>query len=292
MTKFIVKKKEFRQFLDVACMKGTIHFRDSKKVKNKLFPSFDLKVTKYQGRDALKAIALDPHSKKARARFVLTGITIKEEGSIPITDYDILKNVLKRKGLPKGNIMVEAEGSTIELTNIKTEDSYTVRQQMDDSYEIYSSDNEKLAKQRNQLKAWDEMCSIKDGELFIDKGDGIEFPTHLKMKKTDLEKITDDAIHLTQDNKTPFVFDGEQLLGKKGKGNSNVKSKHPIPVDVIKGEEEFDCSFYNIQSIIPNMFREIEFFTKQGAKSTSMWIRSTHQNIDANVSLASVIEDD
>ena len=71
-------------------------------------------------------------------------------------------------------------------------------------------------------------------------------------------KLVDDTINLTKDNNTTISLQDGLLKAFKGEANAATKGRHEIDfVDLGSELIDFEGEFYNIQTIVPNLFNRI-----------------------------------
>lgn len=254
MTKFKISKENFKKFLQITACEGVVKFRDSKALRQPLFSSFYLTVKD----GTLEVLTVDTIKKKIQLNTVINGVDVIEEGTIAISDYNAILDVLKGKGLGKNPIVtVFDEGSKLK---IETDD---------DGYEIRQRDNEDLEKVSQKLKylrAWRKGHVKGEGGILVASAMNpktkeivkVPFSMKIVVNKDDLLKVVDDTINLTKDNKTRLTHLNGLLKAFKGEENARTKGRHKIPYeDIGKDLIDFEEYFYNIQTIVPNLFSKI-----------------------------------
>ena len=271
MVKFRIKKEDFLKFLTRISCNGVIKFRDGKAVKQALFSCFYLDA---QG-DKLEVLTVDTVKKKIRMDAIIKGIDITEEGTITISDYQAIVDVLKGRGLGKGMITVWNEGDKIFIESDKGKDGYEIRQRENKDIEVFTW---KKGRRIKILNAWRKGHKFEVVETEVDgniiKGEGlliatltdpktkekfdVPFSTKLEVSKDDLLKLVDDTINLTKDNNTTISLQDGLLKAFKGEANAATKGRHEIDfVDLGSELIDFEGEFYNIQTIVPNLFNRI-----------------------------------
>lgn len=292
MVEFSVDKDVFKKFLEVCCMQGTIQFRDNKGISKPLFSSFYLNVFE----DRLEVLTVDPYTRKTRAEFILRDIIGIEQGEIPIIDFNAIMSCLGGKGI-SGLITVSNRDSIITLESDK--DVYEIRQKGRIFYDDLK-DKEKV-KTLNALQMWKDWHQFDEqGMLHMYaemKGKTVDapYPMKLKVNKKDLLKVVGDTLNIMKDNKTKLVFHEGKFLAYKGEENAKIKSRHEIPYEPLLDDIiEFEDKFKKIQTVVPNLFDEIELnFRRINADgSLAIFIRSIDEklNIEINIGLISVLE--
>lgn len=304
MAKFRITKENFLKFLTKTSCQGVIKFSDDKAVKNSLFSCFYLDVIG----DKLEVLTIDTIKKKIQMNAIIRGIDVITPGTITISDYKAIVNVLKGRGLGKGMLTVWNEGSKIFIEGEK--DGYEIRQRENKDIEIFTA---KKGRQIKKLNAW------KNGHKFevietevngqIIKTDGIligtvvdpktketvgiPFSTKIKVSKGDLLKIVGDTLDITKDNKTLISFQNGILKIFKGEANARIKGKHTIDYkDLGNDLLDFEEYFYNIQTIVPNLFDNITFNIRRitSDNSVAIWIKSIDEKakMEINIGLPSI----
>jgi len=254
MAKFRIKKGILKSFIEKTACNGIIKFRENTAVKQPLFSCFFLKVE--DGK--LEVLTIDTIKKKVRLNSIISGVEVIESGTITISDYEAILDVLKGKGLGKNPVItVFDEGSKLK---IETDD---------DGYEIRQRDNEDLEKVSQKLKylrAWRKGHIKGEGGILVASAmnpktkEIVKVPFNMKIvvNKEDLLKVVADTINLTKDNKTKLTHVDGELKAFKGEENARTKGRHKIPYeDIGKDVIDFDEYFYNIQTIVPNLFSKI-----------------------------------
>lgn len=305
MAEFTINKSDLKKFFDVCSMEGTIQFRDKKGIKKPLFSTFYLNVKN----DTLEVLTTDPYRRKTDAQFIKRDVVTLAEGTIPILEIEAIMSCLKGKGI-SGLISVSNKDSIITLETSK--DVYEIRQKgkifLD---ELKDKDKVQVLKHLDQWKTWhvfEKVQSVKEDELnavtveyeqlFMNHPNTkVPYPMRIKIKKEELLKIVGDTLNIMKDNKTRLVFKDGVFKAYKGEENAKIKSKHEIDFEYLLPEEEyieFDEEFYNVQSIIPNLFDEIEFNIRRVNvnKTIAIFVRSIDDKskIEANVGLISIIK--
>jgi len=115
----------------------------------------------------------------------------------------------------------------------------------------------------------------------------------ITVNKDDLLKVVDDTINLTKDNKTRLTFQDGVLKAFKGEENARTKGKHIIPYeDVGENVMDFDEYFYNIQTIVPNLFSKITLNIRriEADKTLAVWVNSMDEKskTEINISFTSI----
>jgi len=303
MAKFRIEKEDFLKFLTKTSCEGVIKFRDSTAVKSPLFSCFYLDVNG----DKLEVLTIDTIKKKIRMNAIVRGIEVIEEGTITISDYKAITDVLKGRGLGKGTLTVWNEGTKIFIESEK--DGYEIRQRDNKDIEIFT---EKKGRQIKLLNAWKNGHNFEvvekeiDGNIvnfegilvatLVDKTKQeikIPFNTKIEVPKEDLLKVVGDALDITKDNKTLISFQDGVLKAFKGEANAGTKGKHTIDyIDLGNDLLDFKEDFYNIQTIVPNLFDKITLNIRRVETDNSIviWIKSTDKKskIEINIGLPSI----
>jgi len=301
MAIFTIEKENLKKFFDVCSMEGTIQFRDKKGIKKALFSSFYLIVEK----DRLEVLTVDPYRRKTDAHFIKTGILVSEEGTIPIMEQEAIMLCLKGKGI-SGLIEVSNKNTIITLETEK--DVYEIRQKGKIFLEELKDDvKAQVLKHLNSWKTWhvfenieetdEEGNVIKEYEqLFMNHPSAkVPYPMRIKVNKEELLKIVGDTINIMKDNKTRLTFKDGVFKAFKGEANAKITSKHIVDYEPLLEEfVEFDQEFYNVQSIIPNLFDNIELNVRnvKANGTTAIFMRSIDEksNIEANIGLVSIVK--
>ena len=275
MAKFRIKKEDFKNFLVKTSCNGVIKYRDSKKVEQPLFSCFYLDV---KG-DRLEVLTIDTVKKKIQMNTVIHDIDVIEEGVITISDYKAIIDVLGGRGLGKGILTVWDEKNEIFIESEK--DGYQIRQRENADIGIFTAKKGRMIKYLNGWRK-NHNFEIEEKEIEIDgssvtiKEEGIliatvkhpktkeilhiPFSTKLEVSKEDLLKVVADTLNLTKDNKTIISLQDGVLKAFKGEANARTKGKHIIDFKDLGSElMDFEESFYNIQTIVPNLFDKIVF---------------------------------
>ncbi|KKN22677.1 hypothetical protein LCGC14_0912600 [marine sediment metagenome] len=310
MAKFRIEKGNFKNFLLKTSCNGIIKFRDSKKVEQPLFSCFYLDAKD----DRLEVLTIDTVKKKIQMNSVITGIEVIEPGVITISDYKAIVEVLSGRGLDKGLVTVWNEGNKIFIETEK--DGYEIRQRDNSDIEIFTAKKGKMIK---YLNAWRKAHAFEfeerevevDGQIIKFKDEGlliatvkdpktkeklvIPFSTKIEVSKEDLLKLVDDTVRLTKDNKTVISLHDGVLKAFKGEANARITGKHIIDYKDLGSELiDFEKSFYNIQTIVPNLFDKITFnIRKIGTdNSLAIWIKSVDEKskTEINIGLLSIKE--
>jgi len=302
MAEFTIEKDNLKKYLDVCSMEGTIQFRDKKGIKKPLFSTFYLTV----GNDRLEVLTTDPYRRKTDAQFIKTDVVTLQEGRIPILEQEALMQCLKGKGI-SGLINVSNKDSIITLETDK--DVYEIRQK--GKIFLNELEDKKKAQVLKHLSDWKEWHQFErpkdeDGEPIEEEPEilymnhpkvKVPYPMRITIKKEDLLKIVGDTLNIMKDNKTRLLCKDGVLKAFKGEENAKIKSRHEIPFEYVNTEEEFldfDAEFYNIQSVIPNLFDEIEFNIRRvkANNTIAIFVKSidVKSKIEANVGLISIIK--
>jgi len=275
MAKFRIEKENFKNFLVKTSCNGVIKYRDSKSVTQPLFSCFYLDV---KG-DRLEVLTIDTVKKKIQMNTVIHEIDVIEEGVITISDYKAIIDVLGGRGLGEGILTVWDEGNKIFIESEK--DGYEIRQRENADIAIFTAKKGRMIKYLNGWRK-NHNFEIEEKEIEIDgssvtiKEEGIliatvkdpktkeilhiPFSTKLEVSKEDLLKVVADTLNLTKDNKTIISLQDGVLKAFKGEANARTKGKHIIDFKDLGSElMDFEESFYNIQTIIPNLFDKIVF---------------------------------
>ena len=304
MVKFRIKKEDFLNFLTKTSCNGVIKFRDGKAVTQPLFSCFYLDA---EG-DKLEVLTIDTVKKKIRMDAIIRGIDVIEPGTITISDYKAITSPLGGRGLGKGMITVWNEGTKIFIESDK--DGYEIRQRDNKDIEVFTA---KKGRQIKLLNMWKNGHTFEVIEKEVDKqivkSEGlliatlkdiktkenikIPFPTKLEVSKEDLLKVVDDTLKLTKDNKTVISLQDDVLKAFKGEANANTKGRHNIDyIDLGSELLEFKEDFYNIQTIVPNLFKKIVFNIRriESDNSIAVWIKSVDEKskIEINIALTSI----
>lgn len=302
MAEFTIDKNDFKKFLDVCSMEGTIQFRDKKGIKKPLFSTFYLNI----GNDVLEVLTTDPYRRKTDAQFIKRDVMTSQEGTIPILEADAISGCLK--GGISGLIAVSERNSIITLESEK--DVYEIRQKGKVFLEeLKDKDKETALKHLNDWKNWhqfEEAQKVIEDEtggrteiveqLFLNHPKvKVPYPMRIRIKKEELMKVVGDTLNIMKDNKTRFKFEKGKLYAYKGEENAKIKSTHEIDFDPLLDEYiEFDEEFYNVQSIIPNLFDDVEFNIRRIKQNDTIaiFVRSIDEKskIEANVALISIIK--
>jgi len=308
MAKFRIEKGNFKNFLLKTSCNGVIKFRDSKSVTQPLFSCFYLDAKD----DRLEVLTIDTVKKKIQMNSVITGVEVIEPGVITISDYKSIVEVLKGRGLDKGLITVWNEGDKIFIETDK--DGYEIRRRDNADIEIFTAKKGRMIKYLNswrkahqfeveekEIEVNGQKVAIKEEGLLIftikdpktKETLVIPFPTKIEVSKEDLLKVVDDTLNLTKDNKTIISLQAGVLKGFKGEANARTKGKHIVEYKDLGTElTDFDESFYNIQTIIPNLFDKITFNIRRVEKDNSLaiWIKSVDEKskTEINIGLLSI----
>lgn len=297
MAEFTIEKQNLKKFFDTCSMEGTIQFRDKKAIKKPLFSSFYLIV----GNNRLEVITTDPYRRKTDAHFIKTGVITHQEGTIPVMEYEAIKECLKGKGI-SGLIAVSNKDTIITLETEK--DVYEIRQKGKIFLEELKEEDK--AQVLKHLESWKEWHQFDENGMLIMHYVGknkageevkkdVPYPMRIKIKKEELLKIVGDTINIMKDNKTQLIFKDGVFKALKGEENAKIKSKHIVDYEPLLEEfVEFDEEFYNIQSIIPNLFDDIEMNVRRvnANKTIAIFVRSIDEKskIEANIGLVSIIK--
>ena len=199
-------------------------------------------------------------------------------------------------------ITVSAKDTIITLESIK--DVYEIRQKgkiyLD---ELKKKDKTQVLKHLENWKKWHQFdekgmlimhysATTKAGK---EVKQDVPYTMKIKVKKEDLLKVVGDTINIMKDNKTRLVFKDKKFLAFKGEENANIKSKHNIDYEsLLEDHIEFDEEFYNIQSIIPNLFDNIELNVRRvnANKTVAIFVRSIDEKskIEVSIGLISIIK--
>ncbi len=299
MPEFAIEKDKLKKFFDVCSMEGTIQFRDKKGIKKPLFSSFYLIV----GKDRLEVLTVDPYRRKTDAQFIKTEVLTSQEGTIPIMEQEAIMSCLKGRGI-SGLITLSNKDTIITLESEK--DVYEIRQKGKVFLEELKEDvKTQVLTHLNNWKSWhrfDEngmliMHYVAKNKAGEEVKQDVPYPMKIKVKKEELLKIVGDTINIMKDNKTRFVFKDGKFLAYKGEGNAKIKSTHELDYENLLQDEEFiefDQEFYNVQSIIPNLFDDIELNVRnvKANGTTAIFMRSIDDksNIEANIGLVSIVK--
>ena len=299
MTKFRINKKEFREYLKCCSMKGIIQYQDSKPIKNCLFYNFNIEV-----RDGkLKVLTMDPYMRGIQGKFVKKDVDILEEGFMLISDYDLIDDCLGGKGL-SDEILVYNDQRNPTTIFIETEnDLYEIRQRgkfFIDELEMSEENKAGLIEELRNWDEWHEFERTEDGKimLFMNHPKAkVPYPMRIVVHKDSIMKCVDDTLKITKDNKTRIVSENGILRFMKGEKNAKIKSSHEIEyLNLLDDEDviQFDEEFYNIHTIIPNMFEDIEFNIRRVKSNNviALYIVSEDQEskIEINVGMGSIIK--
>jgi hypothetical protein len=290
MAKFKVNKENLQKFVELTSCDGVIQFRDKKGIRKPLFNSFYIDVNP-DGR--IEVLTIDTVRKKVMADFLMYVPEVIEEGIIALQDLDAIKLVLKGKGLPNtGYLVVSNNETTITIESEDGGDYYVIRQRGNE-------DIERMQQKQiiQKLKAWKEWHEfMEDGSLMLHhkvKKIDVPYTMRIKVDRDDLLKVVGDTTSITKDNKTNIVCASGKLSANKGEANAKIKSGHNIKFENL-GDDilEFDSEFKGIQTIVPNLFNDIEFhIRKQQNNSTAIWIKTydAKAKIEANIALISIL---
>jgi len=304
MAKFRIEKENFLKFLTKTSCQGVIKFRDDKAVKSPLCSCFYLDVNG----DKLEVLTIDTIKKKIQFNTIIRGIDVIEPGTITISDYTAIVKVLQGRGLGKGIITVWNEGSKIFIESEK--DGYEIRQRDNKDIEIFTA---KKGMQIKKLNAWKNCHSFEviekeiEGQIVNFEGTliatlldpktkekiKIPFPTKIEVSKEDLLKLVGDALDITKDNETLIFFKDGVLKAFKGEANASTKGRHTINyIDLGNDLIDFEENFYNIQTIVPNLFDKITLNIRRVESDNSIviWIKSVDEKtkIEINIGLPSI----
>jgi len=290
MAKFKITKEKFKKFLEITACEGVVKFRDSKAIKQPLFSCFFLVVADGE----LEVLTIDTIKKKIQLNNIISGIEVIEEGSITISDYNSILDVLKGKGLGNGDSLITVwdEGDKIYIESDK--DGYEIRQRKNKDLKTV---NQKLKYLQGWRKAHEEnekgiiiLTARNQKTKEIVK---VPFSMKVEVKKEDLLKVVDDTINLTKDNKTKISLKDNVLKAFKGDANARTRGKHEIPYEDIGTDLiEFEADFYNIQTIVPNLFSKVILNIRKVETdgSLAVWIKSMDEKTktEINIGLISI----
>jgi len=292
MTQFKINKKEFAEFLKKCMFNGTIKFRDGKAVNKPMFSCFYLDVDENQ----LEVLAIDTWRKKVRLNVIKSGVEVGEPGVITIQDPQIILDILNGKGLGKSaEITVRTDG--IKLLIESDTDGYEIKQKNNKDIKILQ--DEKFIKQLTGWKSthFENEDGLVQANLIDPKTKQkvtLTFDTKIEVDKEELLKVVDDAINITKDNKTKIVIENKFLNIFKGEANSKVKSVHSIPFKALsEAILNFSNDFYNMQTIIPNLYDKIIFNIRRIATNDSIALQIASEDpkskIKVVVAIASIV---
>ena len=243
---------------------------------------------------------------------VISGIDVLTPGVITISDYSAIVDVLKGRGLDKGLLTVWNEENTIFIEGEK--DGYQIRQRENSDIEIFTKKKGSMIK---YLNGWRKAHKFEteekeievDGQVVKFKEEGlliatmkdpktkemihIPFSIKIEVSKEDLLKVVADTVNLTKDNKTIISLQDGVLKALKGEANARTKGRHEIAFKDLGTElTDFEESFYNIQTIIPNLFDKIIFNIRrvETDNSLAVWIKSVDEKskMEINIGLLSI----
>ncbi len=289
MTKFKITKERFLKFLEITACNGVIKFRDSKKVEQPLFSSFYLNATD----DRLEVLTIDTIKKKIQLNNIISGVEVIEEGKIAISDYNAILDVLKGRGLGKDPIItVFDEGIVLKIETDK--DGYEIRQKE-------NKDLTKVSQKEKYLRSWRKGHNINENGILVASAKNVKtkeiveapFSMKIVVSKDDLLKVVDDTINLTKDNKTRITHIDGVLKLFKGEANASTKGKHIVPYeDLGENVMDFDEFFYNIQTIVPNLFSKITLNIRriEADNTLAVWVNSMDEKskTEINISFTSI----
>jgi len=292
MTQFKIKKEEFAEFLKKCMFEGTVKFRDGKAVKAPMFSCFYLDVDE----DQLEVLAIDTWRKKVRLNVIKSGVDVGEAGVITIQDPKIILDILGGKGLGKGSeITVRTDG--IKLLIESDTDGYEIKQKNNKDIKILQ--DEKFIKQLTGWKSthYENDDGILQANLINPKTKEeitLSFDTKLEITKDELLKVVSDSINITKDNKSRIVINNNILNILKGEANTNVKSVHNISYkDLGKAILNFSNEFYNMQTIIPNLYDKIIFNIRKIETNNTIGLQIVSEDpkskIKVSVAIASIV---
>jgi len=286
MAKFKINRERFKKFLEITACEGIIKFRDSKAVTEPLFSCFFLVVKDNQ----LEVLTIDTIKKKIQLNNIISGVEIIEEGTITVSDYNSILEVLKGKGLGKGDPLISVwdEGDKICIVGVL------------DRYEIRQKENKDLTgvnKKLKFLKAWRKAHKVDEKGIIVASVKNSKtkevvndpFSTKVIVNKDDLLKVVDDTTRLTKDNLTRISLQDGVLQVFKGKANAKTKGEHITPYEDVGMEViDFDKDFYSIQTIVPNLFDKIilNFRKVKGDGSIAVWITSMDEKTKTEINIA------
>lgn len=317
MVKFKVEnKKTLKEFLELCTMEGKVEFAGGSAIKKPLFESFFLHAKKAVDKEKLKdlqekkeispqeisilkndrleVLTLDTYRYKTTANFILYDVEVLEEGMLPITDYEIIDDVLGQRGLKKDNpVLVYDEGSLTYIENENGKHRYKVAQKGNIAKKI------KKSKIKQMLEMW------KNNIKFNNEGvlqfhhpkleDPIPFPTRVNIKKDDFMDIVDDVIKVTEDSEVRLEMTKDGLYAFSGKANANINSRHLIDIESkLDTFLEFNEEFYLIQTMIPHLFDNIDISARRVKENNTIVLyivsKDTKKKIIAKLGTPSIAE--
>lgn len=286
MAEFKINKEKFKKFLQITACEGVIKFRDSKAITEPLFSCFFLKV----GDNQLEVLTIDTIKKKIQLNNIISGIEVIEDGTITVSDYNSILDVLKGKGLGKGDPIITVWDENEKICIQGDLDKYEIRQRE-------NKDLTAVNKKLKFLKAWRNAHKEDENGIIIASVKNLKtketvndpFSTKIVVNKDDLLKVVGDTINLTKDNLTRFNLQDGVLRAFKGEGNAKTKGEHIIPYEDIGTEVmDFDEKFYSIQTIVPNLFDKITLNIRRvkGDGSLAVWIKSMDEKTKTEINIA------
>lgn len=263
----------FKKFLESVSMKGTYQFMKRKAVTKMFFDSYFLDVNP---ENKLIVLTLNK-ARNTSAKFTLEDVNVIEDGIIPITDAETIIDVLSTKGLGD-DLEIESKDTIMTINDGKTAIEIEQRE---------SKDTEELKNTNivKQLEDWDNLHEHNDDGILVISAkkhpkleNDLPYKMQLKIKKSELIPLIGTTLKLTKDNKTALVFDGK-FRAHSVQANSRIRLKNTDIECKINGEPfEFEYECYSLQSILPNLFDDIEINLKT-AKAKDDDVMKSYLNI-------------
>jgi len=272
MTRFKIKGKEFKKFLDGVACRGVLQFKSKGKTEAPLFSAFYIDVDK--DNQKLTVLTIDTFFQQIKQDTSIKA-NVEEAGVIEITNKISFDKIFKSMDVEK-KIEVWNDQDAIYIQTVDGSDWYKRRLMGDKALEdVYNK--------KNLLFNWRESHSyvdveredgktVKVAKFTTPKGSAL-YPMRIKLNQKNLQKLVSDSINLTKDNDTVIFSENGNLTISTGRPNASSMARHTIPFEDI-GQELFDFAikFSALQAIIPNLLNEVIFnFRKQ--KNGTMVLR-------------------
>jgi hypothetical protein len=291
MTRFRIRAKDFKKFLNTISCKGTLQFKSKGKTEANLFSSFFIDVDK--DNQKLTVLTVDTFFNQIKQVSTI-GANVLEEGVIEITEKKAFNTILSSM-TPESIVEIYSDGTSIYLENSEG-DWYKRRIVGDKALDAVFDKKDKLF-EWNQAHTLEEIVNeeakaVKVWRFTVEQGTTI-YPMRIKTTKKQLGKFVQDAVKLTRDNDTIIISENQEIEVWSGKPNSTNQSKHVLKFeDIGKTLIDFKVKFSALQAIVPNLLDDVILnFRKTGEQTIIMRIESFDKNMHQIISLGSQDKD-
>lgn len=255
MTEFEVNNGDLISFVEKCACKGVVVISSTEKITRYFFNYFYLNVLE----DSIVVKAIDSEERRMFIRHTLNNVEVNEEGRFPITDAELLINVLKNiPSTRKINISLDNNELKIRTVDEGTYYGFGIRQANLDEDTLIS-----LESSENGVADWDSYHSFDEEENCVRismEGGTALYNTVVRFTKSELARVVRASVKLTKDQEVRLSMTEKEITFETGKKRDNIKNKIVYKKDISNPLDLNEIRINNLHPIVEHLFDNVVMY--------------------------------